>query len=252
MAFESTAKPLNQHALSTPNPPPSSLAEAFRTSPMQAHSPLSPTRSNSFPSPLDHNSHSALPHKASSPSSNGTPPAPHLNPRSCTTCRRRKVKCDKRHPCSNCLKGGIECIFPGPGRAPRRNKKPPDTELMERLRRLEGVVKSMGKGIDGEDLPEGSEGSDLPREAREKTGSVSSPSPTAGLTISGDMVGEKPPNKNSFEQDFGHLVVSEGRSRYVSNSFWSSLTAEVNAVPFLRTNHVFYPLPFGDPFSPKR
>ena len=100
-------------------------------------------------------------------------------------------------------------------------------ELLERLRRLEGVVKSMGKGIDGEDLPEGGDGADLPREAREKTGSISSHSPTAGYTISGDQVGERPPIKNSLDKDFGHLVVSEGRSRYVSNSFWASLTEEV-------------------------
>ena len=100
-------------------------------------------------------------------------------------------------------------------------------ELLERLRRLEGVVKSMGKGIDGEDLPEGSESADLPREAREKTGSISSPSPTAGFTISGDGIGETPFKKANLDKDFGHLVVSEGRSRYVSNSFWASLTEEV-------------------------
>ena len=91
------------------------------------------------------------------------------------------------------------------------------------------MVKSMGKGIDGEDLPEGSEGADNSRETREKTGSISSQSPTAGFTISGDLIGETPTNKkNSLDKDFGHLVVSEGRSRYVSNSFWASLTEEVH------------------------
>ncbi|KAH8894642.1 hypothetical protein GQ53DRAFT_84825 [Thozetella sp. PMI_491] len=37
--------------------------------------------------------------------------------RSCTTCRRRKVRCNKETPCSNCTRNGVTCIFPPPGRA---------------------------------------------------------------------------------------------------------------------------------------
>lgn len=40
-----------------------------------------------------------------------------MNPRSCTACRRRKVRCDKGRPCANCVKYEVECIFPFPGRA---------------------------------------------------------------------------------------------------------------------------------------
>lgn len=32
-------------------------------------------------------------------------------------------------------------------------------------------------------------------------------------------------------KDFGRLVVAEGRSRYVSNRFWTSLSEEVRPVP---------------------
>ena len=31
---------------------------------------------------------------------------------SCTSCRQRKVKCDKISPCNPCQKTGLECIFP--------------------------------------------------------------------------------------------------------------------------------------------
>src|ERR1700761_2736542 len=75
-----------------------------------------------------------------------------LNPRSCVTCRKRKVKCDKIHPCSNCNRAHIECVFPSPGRAPRKARKigeGRDKELLERLRRLEGVVKGMGVEVPG-------------------------------------------------------------------------------------------------------
>jgi hypothetical protein len=65
---------------------------------------------------------------------------------SCAACRRRKVKCDKVNPCSNCTKSGIECDYPPRKRAPRRPRKTLDTdglsireaELIKRLNKLEG------------------------------------------------------------------------------------------------------------------
>jgi hypothetical protein len=41
---------------------------------------------------------------------------------SCLRCFERKVKCDKSHPCANCVKSNVECIFRIPS-APRRKKK---------------------------------------------------------------------------------------------------------------------------------
>lgn len=91
---------------------------------------------------------------------NSAPAANALNPRSCVTCRRRKVRCDKRMPCSNCRRAQITCIFPAPGRAPRRPRpkdpnappKQPSTEreieLMKRLRKLEGIVEELSGQIE--------------------------------------------------------------------------------------------------------
>lgn len=99
----------------------------------------------------------------SAPPGPGPGPAP-LNPRSCVTCRRRKVRCDKRMPCTNCRRGHIQCIFPAPGRAPRRPRpRDPATahpapqvggshrresELLERLRKLEGIVEELSGQIE--------------------------------------------------------------------------------------------------------
>ncbi|MCJ1293134.1 hypothetical protein MMC34_004687 [Xylographa carneopallida] len=121
-----------------------------------------------------------------------------INPRSCTT-------------------SGIECIFPRPGRAPRRSKKPPDSELLARLRRLEGVVQSLGKGADGEDL------------VSEENRHEESEEPLYEL---GQPPGCKKRDKNSdttsgLEKEMGRLFVGDGKSRYVSNSFWANLTTEV-------------------------
>ncbi|KAL8900333.1 MAG: hypothetical protein Q9207_005748, partial [Kuettlingeria erythrocarpa] len=163
--------------------------------------------------------------------SNGSSNLAQPNPRSCVTCRKRKVRCDKRHPCSNCNKAAIECVFPGPGRAPRRSRKPPDAELLARLRRLEGVVQHLGKNLDEEaekvdhivkeepDTTEAGDESDTkPRECEKKI-------PKACGMFNGPQ-----PRKQSVDgvtKEFGRLVVEEGRSRYVSNKFWNSMSEEI-------------------------
>ena len=171
----------------------------------------------------------------------GTPPANSaanasagLNSRSCTTCRKRKVKCDKRHPCSNCNRAAIECVFPGPGRAPRRNRKPPDTELLARLRRLEGVVQSLGKGVDEEAEPT-NEPAEVQKEEFEPL-QPNGPGKFDNQDIKPikncGMVGRHEPNRayvetGSLTKEFGRLKVENGKSRYVSNKFWNSLSEEV-------------------------
>src|SRR6185295_2295972 len=41
---------------------------------------------------------------------------------SCSLCKQRKVKCDKKQPCSACLKSGAECVAVVP-LPPRRGKR---------------------------------------------------------------------------------------------------------------------------------
>ncbi|CAK3762626.1 transcriptional regulatory [Lecanosticta acicola] len=167
-----------------------------------------------------------------------------LNPRSCVTCRRRKVKCDKLHPCSNCNRAHIECIFPAPGRAPRKPRKAGegrDKELLERLRRLEGVVKGMGVEVpnkEGEPAPKNIDNDT--RAGTNSTGQVHGASESNGngfnRTVAKDQADQDFHNKTRwveeqqkgrFENKFGRLVVNEGKSRYINNSFWASLSNEV-------------------------
>ena len=137
-----------------------------------------------------------------------------LNPRSCVTCRKRKVKCNKREPCSNCVKASIACVFPPPGRAPRKPRRPHDAELLKRLRRLESVVDSLGAQVDDDGNPQPADhGSERTRTS--EGASLSELSPTA------------PSRKASLEYGLGRLLIKEGRSRYVSNEFWSSLGEEI-------------------------
>lgn len=188
--------------------------------------------------------------------------APRLAPdtassRSCVTCRRRKVRCNKRSPCSNCVKAGIDCVFPPPGRAPRKSKRPADAALLSRLRRLEGVIEHLS----GNNPEAGSSTSVSPTQpvtasfdfastasapapapapaaaSASVSAPVSAPAPALPSTESKDQNGGCPfgnddPTKlkpGKFENEFGRLVIDEGRSRYVSNRLWASLGDEVNS-----------------------
>ncbi|KAJ5178984.1 hypothetical protein N7492_002194 [Penicillium capsulatum] len=176
-------------------------------------------------------------------------PLPDLSSsRSCVTCRQRKVRCNKRSPCSNCVKANIDCIFPPPGRAPRKSKRPPDAELLSRLRRLEGVIEHLS-GKNGEAGPTPSVSppqvvsSTFPPPVASVTTLPTTTAPAATATVPTTSAAEEPKaangpcpfedadptklNSKKFENEFGRLVIDEGRSRYVSNRLWASLGDEI-------------------------
>lgn len=159
------------------------------------------------------------------PQRNNSPPtATPPNLRSCTTCRKRKVRCDKKAPCAGCLKTGSVCIFPGPGRAPRRSRKPQDAELMARLKRLERVVQSLNN------VPQGEGEIEFTGPAMQAN--LNKCLNTLENLENGGCLSRKILNKDSpppgLVKEFGRLSVEGGRSAYVSNRFWVSLSEEVS------------------------
>ncbi|KAH2765494.1 hypothetical protein KXW10_008576 [Aspergillus fumigatus] len=46
-----------------------------------------------------------------------------LNNRACDQCRLRKVRCDRRSPCSNCRSAGIVCRSTGAGQKPKEDRR---------------------------------------------------------------------------------------------------------------------------------
>jgi hypothetical protein len=70
--------------------------------------------------------------------------------RSCLECRRRKIRCDRKQPCSYCPKVRIECTYPtmeGSSLPQRRRRSdattPPAAESAARLRVLEEHVQQL-------------------------------------------------------------------------------------------------------------
>lgn len=185
---------------------------------------------------------------------------PALNPRSCVTCRRRKVRCDKQMPCSNCRRAQIPCVFPAPGRAPRqprprdpnappKNSSQREIELMKRLRKLEGIVEELsgqievesgGKGPSSANSPEaahGAQASNIERSAtfpqRHSSSASSHPGvlgPSSGSPRGSDAASDQSEaTRKQIHQKFGRLVLNDqsGSRRYVSNGFWAKLNDEV-------------------------
>jgi hypothetical protein len=57
---------------------------------------------------------------------------------SCLECRRRKLKCDKQHPCTNCVKTKRDCVFLAPALDSASQLKL--TEIKEKMGSLERVL----------------------------------------------------------------------------------------------------------------
>ncbi|KAF4618365.1 hypothetical protein G7Y89_g14938 [Cudoniella acicularis] len=212
-------------------------------------SPASAASSGAEPSPP-----AAVPPTHSPEQRKASHSAPHaLSARSCVTCRRRKVKCDKQEPCSNCTKAGSQCVFPAPGRAPRRpraggkNTSEREAELLKRLRRLEGVVEELSGQVEVEAVKHSpsSDGSvhrdgDTNAESSSKSHKLRVVGMDEGTGTKREWIqrvlkiGQGPP-KTAFGTDkievgMGRLVVDEGKSRYLAHPFWSQITDEVGEI----------------------
>ncbi|KAJ1330831.1 proline utilization trans-activator [Microdochium nivale] len=182
------------------------------------------------------------------------PPSDALNPRSCVVCRKRKVRCDKHMPCSNCRKANIQCVFPAPGRAPRRPRPkdpnaPPkqaserEVELMKRLRKLEGIVEDLSGQVEFETAkhPSSNDGSPnattesgledrrlhIDPAQRRTPHSDPGDAAKAGHRLSLDSGISSP--SIGVRRDFGRLVLNEkGKTKYVSNALWAKVNDEIN------------------------
>jgi hypothetical protein len=72
-----------------------------------------------------------------------SPPAPASKPQrvfSCVLCSQRKVKCDRKSPCGNCVKADAQCI--SATSAPRQRRlRFAERELLDRLRLHEDLLR---------------------------------------------------------------------------------------------------------------
>lgn len=133
-----------------------------------------------------------------------------VKPTACSTCVRRKVKCDKLQPCSTCKSGRFVCEYLDP--PPRKRKRKDYEELQDRLDRYEHLLKQ--NGILAKQEPTSpppkpiSHGVDptprtsAPGSQATYSGSVNAPSSHAGILVAGP---------------------GPGQTRYVESHLWKDL-----------------------------
>lgn len=162
--------------------------------------------------------------------------------RSCHDCNRRKVRCNKTIPCDNCVRLGVECTFPPPGRKPRKTPKRSSnkSDLTSRLSLLEQQVQELGTksvvrtaSADSQESPENSQplGTWLPTN---RTDDLSRNTLGQG---NGAYEGQGSPvvTSGTLEDQVGRLVVdrNSGTSRYVNHRVLTDLAEQVNSAPLL-------------------
>lgn len=136
---------------------------------------------------------------------------PVQQPLSCTHCRQRKIKCDKKYPCLPCSRSNLDCVFPERARHPKKksaSSKATNDELMRRLGRMEELIEKMkveGKDINGKKL-------------------VEDASPSPDTSSSRHTSEARSPGSN------GPDPAEDGMSRYIGTHFWRSLSSEVQGL----------------------
>lgn len=154
----------------------------------------------------------------------------------CISCRKRKVKCSKTRPCSNCSRTKQLCLYDGdepePGAARQSIEKnlSSDEEVRERLARLEKLMETM-----------------IMRESRE-TAITSSPNIPSGASVAAvkdtlshvTYQSSLPPNSPSqssyakvnphIERQsaiVGQILFQEHYSGYFDSDFWAGMVSGV-------------------------
>ncbi|OTA99367.1 hypothetical protein M426DRAFT_27562 [Hypoxylon sp. CI-4A] len=144
--------------------------------------------------------------------SEADPLGPEGGPRSysCLLCRQRKVKCDRRSPCSNCVKADKQCSFVPPVRGKRKRTKPPRESLHAKLKRYEDLLGSLGVDIE-QSRDSDESGSETTSQPDVETGKIMEPHP------------ESHNDPFGLEETEHKFIAKEGTSRYFENALWLNL-----------------------------
>ncbi|OTA98001.1 hypothetical protein M426DRAFT_70591 [Hypoxylon sp. CI-4A] len=168
---------------------------------------------------------------------------------SCVTCRRRKIRCNRNVPCSNCVRSGCQCDYPGSGRKPsqRPNKNGPQYDrtaqarLLDKVRRLEEMVEDLSGKVESNNqesavdsqspsgLAGGQENSPVNSFGNSVGESHTSSVPRNGPGIASSIY-PKLSKRFGNREEPGLLVSSNRGKLYVSGDFWITLRQEIRQV----------------------
>ncbi|ETN46654.1 uncharacterized protein HMPREF1541_00840 [Cyphellophora europaea CBS 101466] len=132
--------------------------------------------------------------------------------RSCVACRRRKIRCDRKQPCSYCTRLKTGCSYPGESEEDSISPRRPQYDQDDLVARLEQVEKSLRLLREQQRDDDDRGGRSLGSESLQQLGTT---------------LGEMPAGPDLAMQPVscGRLVGTRDSSRYVDGSLWTTLEA---------------------------
>ncbi|KAJ5117270.1 hypothetical protein N7526_011379 [Penicillium atrosanguineum] len=162
-------------------------------------------------------------------------------PLSCAPCRHRKLKCNRTHPCENCVKRGDASSCSYAQVTTRKKSSPQQTtptspdDMQNRIDRLEGLVLSL--------MTNGNQSAG-PAAALAAISADSSAGGSTGLSneidIDVDEDGEGGPEESDTEQvtkSFGVMKMDNNKSYYISEAHWASVLNDISEVRNFFSTH---------------
>ncbi|KAI5804462.1 fungal-specific transcription factor domain-containing protein [Geopyxis carbonaria] len=132
--------------------------------------------------------------------------------RACDECRRKKIKCDGKQPCTHCTVYSYECTYDQPSNR-RRNPAPQYIEALEnRLQRTESFIKTILPDLDIANNPDFDNSEYLPRMRAAAIAQLAKNPNGVGSNIrppTGGPPGEKDSLLESMVQAAGRLDIDE-------------------------------------------
>ena len=177
----------------------------------------------------------AIPPHSDDPTA-GLPPPGHLPPKrnrtqlSCTHCRHAKLKCDRKLPCSPCVKKGRsgQCAF-----LPPATRKKPAESMQSRLRHLENLVKDV---MNSQAPVNNIQSSDFVPLNDMGNGSAANFKPDLGgqAQVAGQMRSHntEPPMTTTnpvTSESLGQLIQSTRETTYVGATHWAAILEDVSS-----------------------
>ncbi|KAF2086326.1 hypothetical protein K490DRAFT_44677, partial [Saccharata proteae CBS 121410] len=156
---------------------------------------------------------------------------------SCLECRRRKLKCDKQHPCTNCTKFARDCVFLAPALDAAAQLKL--AEIKEKMGSLERTLeedvarkprrRSESKTRPGHNLPGLEEGSSEDELSDPEDERGLEPTPLATMDATYDVDADD--NLMDLGVSFGRMRITERIGGFVRPKFAEELTEALKEVP---------------------
>lgn len=165
-------------------------------------------------------------------------------PLSCYPCRTRKLKCDRSHPCSNCVKregvGTSACSYASPvnrKKGQSTSESSPD-DMQNRIDRLEGLVLSLMHNGGSVDAATAAAAGNAQSGSQSVTDSGSS-AKAGGREEEAVMADDDSDIEDGLASSLGVLKVDsdKGKSMYIGQEHWHTLLTDIDEIKTYFVSH---------------